>query len=75
MNVQIQARVPEIPRSAFENCYRLKVVTIADGTKAIGQKAFAGCTRLTHISLPQSIEKIGEDTFMDCPYAKNLKEK
>ncbi len=55
--------VVEIGKSAFENCVKLKSVSIPMGVFYIGAKAFAGCTNLEDISLPNSLQEIDDMAF------------
>ena len=49
--------------SAFENCVKIKSVSIPMGVTLIGNKAFAGCTNLEDVFLPNSLLKIDEKAF------------
>lgn len=52
--------------SAFENCTKLEVLTMADGLSTLGQRAFAGCTSLKSVRVPSGITFFGNRVFMGC---------
>ncbi|MBP5371828.1 MAG: leucine-rich repeat domain-containing protein [Bacteroidales bacterium] len=56
----------EILDEAFNNCYKLKKVTLPSQLESIGYKSFAGCTALEGISIPASVTKIDNSAFEDC---------
>ena len=61
-SVTIPSAVTEIGKQAFETCYQLKEVYIADGVKTIGACAFASCSIETLV-LPTSVTYIGDSCF------------
>lgn len=65
--------VVEISANAFENCYKLKSVSIPDGIIKIGNNAFFLCRRLESVSIPDSVNEIGMDAFNSCESLKNIK--
>jgi len=61
-----ESETSEIPDEAFNNCYKLKKVTLPSQLESIGYKSFAGCTALEGISIPASVTKIDNSAFEDC---------
>ena len=53
--------VTEIALSAFQNCSKVKSITVPDSVEKIGKKAFAGCTLLEEVSFGKGVENIGAD--------------
>ena len=58
--------VTEVALYAFQNCSKVKSITVPDSVKKIGKKAFSGCTLLEEVSLGKGVENIGTDAFLDC---------
>ena len=52
--------------SAFESCYSLRKVDLAEGLISIEDSAFSDCRSLTEIKLPRTLETIGERAFFRC---------
>ena len=63
--------VVEIGQEAFENCVRLKSVTI-DGAARIGDSAFSECSNLTTVVLGDGLREIGERAFHGCISLKSV---
>ncbi len=55
--------VTAIADNAFENCNKLKSITIPDTVASIGRSAFSGCMSLEEVELPSSLREIGEGAF------------
>ena len=51
---------------AFENCTKLKSITIGDGVEQIPAFAFLNCDGITNINIPESVTKIGVSAFESC---------
>ena len=51
--------------SAFENCLKLRTVTLPDGLLGISQYAFSNTDSLYSLSLPDSILYLAENAFSD----------
>lgn len=51
---------------AFDDCYRIKNITIGDGVSEILDEAFSGCKALTNISIPNNVVSIGNYAFSSC---------
>ena len=64
--VDIQARITEIQRYTFFNCFSLEEVSIPDSVLSIGEGAFEGCSSLVHITIPASVHKIKSEAFRGC---------
>ena len=60
--------VVKIGKGAFEDCKRLRLVTIMADIEEIADYAFKGCTVLTSISIPAETKDIGKHAFEDCTY-------
>ena len=81
-HVVISSFIKEIGEGAFENCYNLKSVLVADSgvsgdvfsVNKIGARAFKGCVRLSSIGNTYDnltwptryIRYIGDEAFMNC---------
>ena len=50
----------------FQDCSRLKFVTLPSSVTSIGYSTFFGCYSLTSISLPSSVTSIGNNAFTNC---------
>ena len=55
-----------IDDGTFNNCTRLKNITIPNSVTSIGEKAFHGCYNLTSITIPNSVTSIGKWAFARC---------
>ena len=58
--------VTKIEYEAFDECTKLKSVSLNKGLKEIAIYAFRNCTSLTSISFPSTLVEIGSYTFQDC---------
>ena len=56
----------EIAAHAFEDCYKLKSVTVKSGLVAIGPSAFRNCTALSEFSIPATVTSVGDYAFANC---------
>ncbi len=59
-------------KGAFNNCIRLKSITIPDSVTSIGNSAFRGCSGLTSVTIPSGVTSIGSYAFRDCSGLKNI---
>lgn len=59
-------RVTSIGQYAFNNCYLLSSITIANSVTSIGQYAFNGCYSLLSVTIPISVTSIGVSAFSYC---------
>jgi len=57
---------------AFENCNKLKSVTIPDTVTHISRYAFAHCISLETVNMPKSLYAIEQYAFYDCPKLKGV---
>lgn len=66
--VNIPKNVTYIGANAFENCSKLKSITLPGGViNGIGERAFANCTSLTSVTLcATEIQNIGNAAFTGC---------
>lgn len=62
----IGSTVRRIPDYIFENCVRLKEVTISDGVEEIGTYAFYNCRSLSNLNLGNSVKIIRGSAFSSC---------
>lgn len=60
----------EVPSGIFENCTKLKSVSMSDSITKIGDSVFYGCTSLEKISLPKSLTSIGNYAFSNSGISK-----
>ena len=58
--------IQTINTSAFEECFRLKSITLPSSIKLIDDWAFSFCRALQHVDLPRKVEKIGHHGFHSC---------
>ena len=58
--------VTEIAYSAFDDCKKLKDITIPDSVTEIRGWAFYNCENLTSITIPDGVTTIGEWAFYGC---------
>ena len=65
----IPGHVLDVGAGAFENCTRLKKVTIEEGVEYLDMRCFAGCTSLKRVVLPDSAD-IGNYGFLDSGIAE-----
>lgn len=59
-------KVTAVADFAFENCGRLRSVTLPADIATIGESAFAGCVRLERVYLPPKVASIGPQAFEFC---------
>lgn len=52
--------------------YRLKEVTVLEGSRLIPRQAFGGATMLEKISIPDSVASFEEGAFLDCSSLKKI---
>lgn len=64
-SVTLNAKLETIGRSAFQNCYMMRQVNLAEmeNLKAIKHSAFMDCDRLAPITIPASVTTLGERAF------------
>lgn len=62
----VRYKVTAISNNVFNNCKRLKYVTIGKNVSVIGSKAFYKCKSLKKIVLPNTVVKIGKKAFYGC---------
>ena len=65
--------VTEIGFFAFEECVKIKSITLPKTLKKIGDCAFAGCSGLTKVTVPAKTKKIGLYAFQYCKGMKVIK--
>lgn len=57
---------------AFNDCEKLKSVTLSNGIKNIGESAFYNCKKLQSVTIPKSVNKIGDMAFGYVKYEKQM---
>lgn len=62
----VRYTVTAIGDGAFNNCVRLRSVTIPNTVTSLGEKAFAKCNGLTSFIIPNSVTSIGKKAFYLC---------
>ena len=62
-------RVIAIGSSAFDNCWQLQSLTLAEGIETIGDRALSGLN-ITKLILPSTLKTIGEQAFI---YSSSIK--
>ena len=61
-----------IDSRAFEDCTKLRSITIPSSVTSIEDFAFQRCTSLTSIKIPSSVTFIGCSAFQDCTYLRSI---
>ena len=64
--VIVRQGVTSIGSSAFQDCKKLKTVSLPGSLTALGKAAFLRCGELTNVKLPASLKSVGEDCFTGC---------
>ena len=64
-SITIPGSVKEIENYAFDRCWSLKTVNMAEGVEIIGVYAFSGCG-FEKVELPESVEEIRNGAFYGC---------
>lgn len=64
-------KVTKIASNGFMSCPKLKIVTLPESIKKIGNTAFGNCQNLMTIDLA-NVEEIGSSAFMRCPKLNTL---
>jgi hypothetical protein len=64
------AHLNSIPAQTFNNCKRLKEITLPEGVKTISESAFGG-SGLEKIDLPNTLQTIGSSAFANCEDLKS----
>lgn len=62
----------KIGNRAFDGCYNLTNITIADTVTSIGENAFYNCSSLKSITIPKSVKTIGPHAFSYCRALTNV---
>lgn len=65
-SVYIPASVKKIAESAFEYCYNLQTVNVAQGLEYIDRYAFVDCISLKSINFPEGLTNIAICAFYGC---------
>ena len=57
-------KVTAIGEKAFQNCKKLRSVTIGKNVKTVGKSAFRNCTRLEKVAIQSTVlKKVGKQAF------------
>lgn len=62
----IEDGISSIDNYAFENCQRMKNISIPNSVTAIYDYAFCYCTALTSVTIPANVDYIGNGVFYHC---------
>lgn len=63
-SVRLPSAMQRVEPGAFENCKRLRNVSLPEGVKYIGVRSFAG-TALSELELPRSIVRVDPQAFLN----------
>lgn len=55
-----------IDARAFQNCSKLKSITLPESLTSIGNSAFARCSSLVSMVVPNGVTSIGNEAFFEC---------
>ena len=55
-----------IPSYTFQDCYKLRSVTLPEGLDTVSQYAFSNCTSLMTIEIPSSVTGCSKNAFDGC---------
>lgn len=64
-SAQIGKGVQEL-NSAFQECFSLTTITLAEGLQTIGESTFNYCISLMHVNIPSTVTTIGRGAFRQC---------
>lgn len=64
--------VTSIREIAFEDCSKLKSVSIPEGVTEIGEFAFCRCSSLESVTIPKTVTKTNSGIFRDCSSLKSV---
>ena len=65
-NYSVKMGTKTICDNAFEDCKKMRSISIPNSVMTIGDRAFRGCWRLITITIPNKVTKIGDRTFLGC---------
>ena len=66
VSISIPGSLKRISNGAFQYCYNLNTVIIAEGVEEIGHSAFLYCESLTEISIPNTLRIMEPGAFKYC---------
>lgn len=72
VSVEITSGVTDIGVFAFNDCFKLKRITVADSVSYIRANAFSDCSRLTELILPGRLKGIDNYAFLGCTGLKTV---
>lgn len=72
VNIYLTNNIEEIGSRCFEQCYKLKEVSIPNNIKYIPEQCFFMCGNLEKISLPESLISISREAFSNCSSIKEI---
>ena len=67
-NVQIEAKLTKIGKSAFRECSLLETINIPQTVTEIGANAFEKCESLKSIEIPTGVTQIHKSLFFECQF-------
>ncbi len=65
-------KVTGIGKRAFELCFYITEVYIAEGVERIEDRAFVSCSSLKKVVLPRSLRTIGDSAFHNCDLLESV---
>ena len=64
VDLKIPSSLENISDSAFNNCYEIKTITIAEGVKKIGNEAFRNVRQVSELKIPASVTEVNLGAFI-----------
>lgn len=59
----VKFRITIISKNAFQNCGKLKTVTLGNNVSTLGENCFASCKMLTSVTIGTNLNKINKNAF------------
>lgn len=72
VEMDIPQKFTKISERMFQNCQKLKKISIHSGVTEIQTGAFRFCFALEEVQLPENLEKIGDSVFEYCTSLKEI---
>lgn len=71
--INLPARITEIPDEAFCGCPDLKTITMPAHVTRIGRLAFADCQSIKKFTFPEQLKELGMQAFSGCTALQDLR--
>ncbi len=65
--------VEVIDDAVFENCPKLKRITLGKSLQKVDHHAFSGCPMLQEVSFPATLKEMGAEIFRGCTSLKSVR--